>query len=83
MQQFEIILRSFRQVQDFVALALQQTFDITVGNNEQTINGKDLLGMFSLDYSRPLYVQAHCSPEELRSFEREAHLLLGNSHGNG
>lgn len=75
MHQFQIILRSFRQVQDFVALALQQPFDISVGNDRQNINGKDLLGMFSLDYSRALDVTAVCSDEEFITFRQAAQQL--------
>ncbi len=77
MQQFDIILRSFQQVQDFVALALQQNFDIQVGNDCQQINGKDLLGMFSLDYSRSLQVCARCKEEEFLPFQQAALAIAG------
>lgn len=75
MYQFEISLRSFRQVQDFVALALRKHFDIFVGNERQRINGKDLLGMFSLDYTRSLQVSATCSEEEFLTFRQEVEAL--------
>ncbi len=78
MQQFDIILRSFQQVQEFVALALKQPFDIMVGNERQRINGKDLLGMFSLDYTRSLQVCASCSDEEFNIFRQAAMQLAGN-----
>lgn len=77
MHQFDIILRSFQQVQEFVALALKQPFDIHVGNDRQSINGKDLLGMFSLDYSRSLQVTANCSEEEFVKFRQAANQLVG------
>ena len=60
MQEFHMQLNSFRQVQDFVRLAAEQPFEIRVGNDHQNINGKDLMGMFSLDYSRPVCVRAEC-----------------------
>ncbi len=72
MQEFDIVLRSFRQVQRFVALAEQQHFDVHVGNDWQHINGKDLMGMFSLDYSRPVRVSMHCTPEEYAGFREAA-----------
>ena len=71
MFEFEIVLRSFQQVQQFVELASQQHFDVRVGNHWQNINGKDFMGMFSLDYSQPVRVSAHCSQEDFDSF-REA-----------
>ena len=72
MQEFQIAICSFQQVQDFVALASQQPFDIFVGNENQNINGKDLMGMFSLDFSRPLQVQVNCDNEDVRSFRTQA-----------
>ena len=72
MWEFNISLQSFRQVQAFVALAARQAFDVVVGNDHQRINGKDLMGMFSLDYSRPLQVQLRCSEEDYLRFRREA-----------
>ena len=76
MWEFYINLRAFDQVQDFVRLACQQKFDVTVGNDHQTINGKDLMGMFSLDYSRRLQVKMHCSEEEYLQFKQAAEAIL-------
>lgn len=72
MREFDIVLRSLRQVQEFVRLAMIQPFDVSVGNDRQNINGKDLMGMFSLDYSAPLRVQMICSQEEFLSFHASA-----------
>ena len=72
MREFHIVLRSLRQVQDFVSLAMVQPFDVHVGNERQIINGKDLMGMFSLDYSAPVRVQVRCSQEEFSSFHSSA-----------
>ena len=76
MWEFYINLRAFDQVQGFVRLACQQKFDVTVGNDHQTINGKDLMGMFSLDYSRRLQVKMHCSEEEYLQFKQAAEAIL-------
>lgn len=74
--EFEINICSFQQVQDFVALACEQTFDIRVGNDRQHINGKDLMGMFSLDFSRPLLVRIGTDNEAVRSFRQQAETLF-------
>ena len=76
MREFYISIHSFQQVQDFVRLACQQNFDVTVGNDHQSINGKDLMGMFSLDYERPLQVKMHCSEEEYLQFKQAADEIL-------
>ncbi|MBE7001477.1 MAG: HPr family phosphocarrier protein [Ruminococcaceae bacterium] len=69
---FHIRLTSFEQVKTFVALAARQPFDVQVGNERQTINGKDLMGMFCLDYSRPVNVYVNCSADEFKSFQQDA-----------
>ena len=72
MREFDIVLRSLRQVQDFVRLAMVQPFDVQVGNDWQNINGKDLMGMFSLDYTHPLKVTVRCTEEEFSAFQSKA-----------
>ena len=72
MHEFHIALHSVRQVQDFVSLAMAQPFEVTVGNDSQSISGKDLMGMFSLDLTVPVCVQAICSQEEFSSFRTAA-----------
>ena len=68
MQEFHMQMCSFRQVHSFVRLAAEQPFEIRVGNDHQNINGKDLMGMFSLDYSRPVRVRADCPEEVFEAF---------------
>jgi hypothetical protein len=72
MKKFDMIISSFRQVQAFVSLAMMQPFEVLVGNDRQHINGKDFMGMFSLDYSRPVQVTVTCSEEEFTRFHQLA-----------
>ena len=76
MREFHMQLNSFQQVQEFVRLAAEQPFEIRVGNDHQNINGKDLMGMFSLDYNAPLQVRADCSDEECQQFKAKAAKFL-------
>ena len=76
MVEFEINICSFQQVQEFVMLACEQAFDIRVGNERQHINGKDLMGMFSLDFSRPLRVRVGSDDEAVRAFRQQAEELF-------
>ena len=68
MREFDIVVRTFRQVQDFVALAMVQPFEVLVGNDKQQVNGKSFMGMFTLDHDRPLRVTVRCSEEEFGRF---------------
>ena len=69
---FHISLTTFQQIQTFIALASRQPFDVQVGNDRQTINGKDYMGMFSLDYSRPVNVHADCAGDDFEAFQQDA-----------
>ena len=71
MHRFRINIRSFRQVQAFVSLAMVQPFEVLVGNEKQQINGKSFMGMFSLDYRRPVQVSVRCSDEEFDRFRAD------------
>lgn len=72
MHYFNITIRSFHQVQEFVSLAMVQPFEVLVGNDAQQINGKGFMGMFSLDYNNPLKVSVRCSDEEFDRFRHDA-----------
>ena len=76
MRQFDISVHSFRQVQDFVALAMVQPFEVLVGNEKHMVNGKSFMGMFSLNYREPLHVRVRCSEEEFQRFRQDAARFL-------
>jgi len=76
MQQFDISVSSFRQVRDFVNLAKVQTFEVRVDNGKQEVNGKNYLGMCSLDHRLPLHVNADCDEESCDHFRRELAEIL-------
>lgn len=76
LREFHISMTSFKQVQAFVTLAIKQPFEILVGNEHQSINGKDFMGMFSLDYSRPVHVRVRCSEEEFSQFRQDAAQII-------
>ena len=76
MHQFDICVKSFRQIQDFVSLAMVQPFEVLVGNERQQVNGKSFIGMFTLDYIRPLQVHVKCSEEQFVHFYQAATALF-------
>ena len=76
MWQFDICVRSFRQVQDFVALAMVQPFEVLVGNDKQMVNGKSFMGMFTLNFTKPLRVTVKCTDEEFGKFKQETNKIL-------
>ena len=78
MKAFRITLRSMKHVQDFVALAMVQPFDVLVCNDHQQVNGKNYMGMFSLDLCSPLQVQVTCDEDSFCSFRQKATELLAS-----
>lgn len=68
MQQFDIVLHSFEDVQKFVELATVQPFRVLVGNDRARVSAKSFMGMFSVDYTKPVHVRADCTKEECASF---------------
>ena len=70
LQQFDIRVCSFRQVQAFVDLAKEQPFEILVDNGKQEVNGKNYLGMFSMDLRLPLHINAFGQDEECTRFRQ-------------
>lgn len=76
MHQFSIQFHSFEDVQRFVDLATQFSFPIVVGSDSYHVNGTSFMGMFSLDYSRPLRVTLTCSDEDAARFREAAKSYL-------
>ena len=75
-REFNIRFFSFRDVQDFVVLATEQSFPIVVGNDRYRVNGTSFMGMFSLDYSQPLKVTVSCTEAEFQDFRQKAERFL-------
>ena len=76
MQEFHIAIHSFQEVQEFISLATVQPFPVLVGNDVQQVNGKSFIGMVSLDYTRPLQVQADCDNQAWQTFRNVVNKFL-------
>ena len=72
MKHFNICIRSFADIRDFVALSIAQPFDVFVGNDAQEVNAKSLMAMFTLNYRRPLQVSVMCDDEAYSRFTAAA-----------
>ena len=72
MKMFEINLRCVEDVQDFVALACTQEFELTVGTERHRVNGKSFMQLFSLDLRQCQQVMMDCSQEDFDRFYASA-----------
>ena len=72
MKTFDIVLRSVADVRDFVSLASGMPFDVSVGTEYRSVNGKSFMQFFCLDLAGALQVKMDCSDDQFRSFFEEA-----------
>ena len=78
MQEFDIVFRSFDDVQRFVRLASDMPFEVFVENSYQRVDAKSFMVMFSLDYRKQLRVTADCEEAEFEAFRRQVEEAIGN-----
>lgn len=55
-----IMLSSFDDVKKFVDIACSKDYDIELLSGKYIVNAKSIMGVFSLDLTKPLVVVAHC-----------------------
>ena len=69
-----IMLKSFEEVKGFVDIACSKDYDIELISGKYVVNAKSIMGVFSLDLTKPLVVVAHCesSAEFARQMEQFA-----------
>ena len=72
MWEFEIVLRSVQDVQEFVALATKRSFAVQISDGRHRVNGKSFMEMFCLDFSAPITARLDCSQEEFDRFRQDA-----------
>ena len=76
MREFEIRLRSVKDVQEFVALATTRAFPIHVRDSHNKISAESFMELFCLDFTQPLRVVCDCTEEELETLRQDANRFL-------
>lgn len=57
MYQQDILLSSVENVKKFISIANSYNFPINIVSGKYRINGKSIMGIFSLDLSKPVTVE--------------------------
>ena len=70
---FEIQLKSINDVKDFVNISNKYDFDIDLTSGRYVVDAKSIMGIFSLDLSKPIKVEAYVDEcqtfcDELKDF---------------
>lgn len=69
MQAVTISLTQVNQVKQFVNLAGQVPYDVDVVSGRYTVNAKSMLGIYSLDLSKPVQVLIYS--DDCEDFKKE------------
>lgn len=54
-----IVLKDFEAVKKFVDIANEKPYDIELLSGKYIVNAKSIMGIFSLDLTKPLVMVAH------------------------
>ena len=68
-KKFSIKLDTVELVKDFVTLTSRIDGDIAIKSDRWIINGKSIMGIFSLDLSKDLDCEIEASEEQVKIFE--------------
>lgn len=73
MATYNILLKSINDVKDFVNIVNKYDFDVDLTSGRYIVDAKSIMGIFSLDLSKPIKMEVHAeNPEpfinEIRSF---------------
>ncbi len=60
----EVKLETIEKVKDFVNAVRDIESNIDIGSGHYIIDGKSIMGILSLDLSKPLRVVVHCKDEK-------------------
>jgi len=68
MKTTNILLGTINDVKEFVGIVTRYDFDIDLISGRYAVDAKSIMGIFSLDLSRPIQVDAHCSDSAAEEF---------------
>lgn len=73
MKTFNIALKSINDVKDFVNFVNKYDFDVDLSSGRYVVDAKSIMGIFSLDLSKPIKVEVHTDEcgkfcEEIKNF---------------
>lgn len=64
MKVFNIILNSINDVKEFVNIVSKYDFDIDLTSGRYVVDAKSIMGIFSLNLSKAIKVEAQCGDME-------------------
>lgn len=65
MKTFNILINSINDVKNFVNIVNRYSFDIDLVSGRYVVDAKSIMGIFSLDLSKVIKVQAHTEDDRI------------------
>ena len=59
MKTFHLMLNSINDVKDFVNIVSKYDFDVDLTSGRYVVDAKSIMGIFSLNLSKPIKVEVH------------------------
>ncbi len=56
----KLLLDHYEKVKQFVAIAASKDYDIELLSGKYVVDAKSIIGVFSLDLTKPVTMVAHC-----------------------
>ena len=75
MKSLQIYLSMASQVKKFVSIVQNYSFDIDLRCDRYVVDAKSILGIFSLDLSKPINVEIHAGEKDGEQCEQLLELL--------
>lgn len=69
MKTCKIMLNTINDVKNFVELANRYDFDVDLVSGRYAVDAKSIMGIFSLDLTKPIQVEAHTENDSTKFFE--------------
>ena len=60
MKTLNIMINSINDVKDFVNIVSKYDFDVDLTSGRYVVDAKSIMGIFSLNLSKPIKVDVHC-----------------------
>ena len=76
MKSFKISLSSINDVKNFVNAAGKQMCDIDIESGRYVIDAKSIMGIFSIDLTKPVTVNVDGTDEEYDKFREEVKSII-------
>ena len=71
MKTFDILLSSINDIKAFVNIVNKYEFDVDLTSGRYVVDAKSIMGIFSLDLSKPIQVDIHADDESADKFVDE------------